>query len=209
MASIFNTIEVNTGRIARIINFLSSSSEFFIAIGKSTPWDSSFGLNINDNNPPFPLETVTNVIEPILYKRIQIGVSANSIASAAARQSNCSDFQPNQEVLSSSVLVQQSITQQNFTFYTLDELINSNGNYNYSPEFVYIKGSILDIDYTESSWRVSGLYTKLFLNQGVSPNLSIYLPSQVQGGLLHHVTYNSPVLRQANKQHNFEYIINV
>jgi hypothetical protein len=209
MTSIFNTSEVITGRVNRIINFLNSSSEFFIAIGKPTPWDNSFGLSISDINPPFPNEDEKEIIEPIIYKRIQIGVGSNSIASAASNKLQCSDFNNNIDILGSTVLVNQSPATQNFTFYSLQDLINNNGQYKNYPEFIYIQGEISDTDYTTNDWRVSALYTKLFFNTGVPTNLSIYTPSQVKGGLLHYLTYNTPVLRQSGKAHNFEYIINV
>lgn len=209
MASIFNTIEVNTGRVARIVNFLSSSSDFFIAIGKSTPWEGSFGLNVTDLNPPVPLTNTVEIIEPIIYKRIEIGITGTSIASAASKQAHCSEFEVNQQALSSVTLIQQSLAEQNFTFYPVEDIVNLDGSFSKNPEFIYIQGNILDTEYTEDSWRACALYTKLFLNDGVSNNLSIYNPSQVKGGLLHHITYNTPVLRQAGKNHKFEYIINV
>ena len=74
MASIFNTIEVNTGRVARIINFLNTAEDFFIAIGKPTPWDSSFGLNVSDINPPSPNINATEILDPIIYKRIRLKI---------------------------------------------------------------------------------------------------------------------------------------
>jgi hypothetical protein len=208
MTTIFNTNEVITGRVNRIINFLNSSSEFFIAIGKSTPWDSTYGLNISDTNPPFPNQNVKEILEPIVYKRIQIGVGANSIVSAASNKLQCSDFNNNEEVLSSTSLINQSPATQNFTFYSLQDLITNTYYKNY-PEFVYVQGEINNTEYNETSWRCSGLYTKLFLKSNVPNNLTIYTPSQVQGGLLHYITYNSPVLNQSGKTHNFEYIINV
>jgi len=209
MTSIFNTIEVNTGRVARIINFLESSSEFFVAIGKSTPWETSYGLNITDTNPPFPLENQKEIVEPILYKRIEIGVGGTSIIAPATTQTHCSDFDINTEVLSSNVLVQESTAQKNFRFFTLEELKNQQGEIIKNPEFVYVQTEIKDTEYTQSSWRSSALYTKLFLKENVPSNLTLYTPDQVKGGLLHHLTYNTPVFRQLNKTHKFEYIINV
>lgn len=209
MTTIFNTVEVTTGRVNRIINFLNSSPEFFIAIGKSTPWDNSFGLNISDTNPPFPNASSTEILEPIIYKRIQIGVGSTSVISAASNKAHCSDYNNNQDILTSTVLVNQSPANQNFTFYSLQDLINNDGQYKYNPEFVYIQGEISDLDYSTDNWRCSALFTKLFLNANVPTNLNVYNASQVKGGLLHHLTYNSPVLRQSGKIHSFEYIINV
>jgi hypothetical protein len=208
MSTIFNTIEVTTGRVARIINFLESSPEFFIAIGKSTPWNQTYGLNINDNNPPFPLDSQLEILEPILYKRIKIGVGADSVASAASMQNQCQE-NTNDEVLSSVNLIEQSAAQNNLTFFSLQDLKNNQDNRIHKPEFIYIQGEILDTDYTNDSWRCSALYTKLFLQPNVPTTLELYTPQQVKGGLLHHVTYNSPVLRQVGKTHKFEYIITV
>jgi hypothetical protein len=209
MTTIFNTVEVSTGRVNRIINFLQSSPEFFIAIGKSTPWDSSYGLNISDTNPPFPLESAKQILEPIIYKRIRIGVGSTNIISAAANRAQCLQ-NTNIPLLSSTSLVEQSPATENFTFFALEDLLNNEGtDYINNPEFIYIQGEITDLDYTTDSWRSSALYTKLFFNTGVPTNLNIYTPDQVKSGLLHHLTYNSPVLRQPGKIHSFEYIINV
>jgi hypothetical protein len=209
MTTIFNTVEVSTGRVNRIINFLQSSPEFFIAIGKNTPWDSSYGFNISDTNPPFPLENSKEILEPIIYKRIRIGVGSTNIISAASNKAQCLQ-NDNTSILSSTNLVEQSPATENFTFYALEDLINSQGDaYINNPEFIYIQGEITDLDYNSTNWRCSALYTKLFLNTGVPTNLNIYTPDQVKGGFLHHLTYNSPVLRQPGKIHSFEYIINV
>lgn len=205
MASIFNTVEVNTGKTARILNFLDSADDFFIAIGKSTPWDSSWGLNISDTNPPTPSVERTAIVEPIIYKRIEIGASAG----AASRNTKCEDIVANEEPLSSIILTQQTLVQQNYTIYSTEELVNSDGSFAKSPEFIYVSGEILGIEYTTDSWRASALYTKLFLKEGVPDNLLIYTPDQVNGGLLQHLTFNTPVEREDEKRHKFEYLINV
>lgn len=212
MASIFNTVEVNTGKVARIINFLNSAEDFFIAIGKSTPWDSSFGVNVSDLNPPSPTVNETSIIEPIIYKRIRLSTGGESSfqAKAASRSAACSDFERNEEELSSRVLVQETLTQQNYSLYTVNDLIDpSTGRFLRNPEFVYISGEILGEEYEADNWRASALYTKLFFAPGVDPNLDIYTPNQVSAGLLHHLTYNTPVERQDGKIHKFEYLINV
>ena len=212
MASIFNTVEVNTGRVARIFNFLDSADDFFIALGKPTPWDSSFGLNISDINPPTPPITATQILDPIVYKRIRLSTAGSSDfqAKAASVSAACSNFQSNENNLSAQVLVQETLAQQNYTLYNKEELIDqTTGLFIRNPEFVYISGVILGEDYTADEWRASALYTKLFFADGVDDNLEIYTPSQVTGGLLHHLTYNTPVERQDGKTHKFEYLINV
>lgn len=212
MTSIFNTVEVNTGRVARILNFLKSADDFFIAIGKSTPWDASFGLNISDTNPPTPSVNTTQILDPIVYKRIRLSTAGSSDfqAKAASRSAACSDFQNNQDNLSAQVLVQETLAQQNYTLYNQEELVDPiTGAFIKNPEFVYISGVILGEDYTANQWRASALYTKLFFAPGVNDQLEIYTPNQVVGGLLHHLTYNTPVDRQDGKIHKFEYLINV
>ncbi len=212
MASIFNTVEVNTGRVARIINFLDSAEDFFIAIGRPNPWDSSFGLNVSDINPPSPSINATQIIDPIIYKRIRLSTGGQSEfqAKAASRSAACSDFQQNEDPLSSQILVQETLTQQNYTLYTVDDIVDPvTGEFTRNPEFVYVSGQILGEDYEADEWRASALYTKLFFADGVNTNLDIYTPNQVVGGLLHHLTYNTPVERQDGKIHKFEYLINV
>lgn len=205
MASIFNTVEVTTGKTARILNFLNSADDFFIAIGKNTPWDSSWGVNVSDTNPPSPSVERTSIVEPIIYKRIEIG----SGAGAASRNTKCEDIVSNEETLSSVILTQQTLTQQNYTLYSKEELINEDGTFAKNPEFIYVSGEILGIEYQADSWRTSALYTKLFFEEGVPNNLLIYTPDQVKGGLLQHLTFNTPVEREDGKRHKFEYLINV
>jgi hypothetical protein len=205
MASIFNTVEVNTGKTARILNFLNSADDFFIAIGKPTPWDNSWGLNVSDANPPSPTVDRVSIVEPIIYKRVKIG----SGAGAASKNTTCGDFNGNEDSLSSVVLVQQTITQKNYTIFTAEEIVNSDGTFARNPEFIYVSGSIFGEDYTAETWRASALYTKLFFKEGVPNNLQIYTPDQVKGGLLQHLTFNTPVEREDEKEHKFEYLINV
>jgi len=202
MASIFNTVEVNTGRVARVLNFVASSNNFYVALGKSTSWDGSFGLNVNDINPPKPLVDATTLPEPILYKKVEI-------AAPASRTVLCQEFNTNTNSLSSIILVQQSLTEQNYAIFDPSEVVNPDGSFAKEPELVYVKVDILGTDYNASEWRASALFTKLFLQDGVTEGLSIYQPNQVKGGLLHHLTYNTPVERKDDKVHQFEYLINV
>ena len=210
MASIFNTIEVITGRTARILNFLESADEFYIAIGKDTPWDGSFGLNISDINPPEPPIDATMILDPIIYKKLDIGTpGSTAVVKAASINSQCSEITSNEEVVSAVVLVQQTIAQQNYTLFDAADIVNDDGTFSKNPDFVYVSGEILGTDYTASNWRSSALYTKLFLEDGVPTGQIIYTPNQVKGGLLHHLTYNTPVERQDDKRHKFEYLITV
>ena len=202
MASIFNTIEVNTGRVARILNFVASSDDFYVALGKPTSWDSSFGLNVNDANPPEPTVDAVSLPEPIIYKRV-------SIAAPASRTVLCQEFNSNVETLSSIILVQQSLTEQNYALFDPLDVVNSDGSFAKEPELVYVSVDILGTDYTTEEWRASALFTKLFLEDGVTEGLSTYQPNQVKGGLLHHLTFNTPVERTDDKVHKFEYLINV
>lgn len=202
MASIFNTVEVNTGRVARVLNFVESSDDFYVALGKPTDWDGSFGLNINDSNPPEPPVDAVTLPEPIVYKKVEV-------AAPASRTVLCQEFNTNVDALSSIILVQQSLTEQNYAIFDPSEVVNPDGSFAKEPELVYIKVDILGTDYAADEWRASALFTKLFLEDGVPTGQTLYQPSQVKGGLLHHLTYNTPVERTDDKIHKFEYLINV
>jgi len=202
MASIFNTVEVNTGRVARVLNFVSTSDDFYVALGKPTDWDGSFGLNVSDVNPPEPPVEATTLPEPIIYKKVEV-------AAPASRTVLCQEFNTNTDALSSIILVQQSLTEQNYAIFDPSEVVNPDGSFAKEPELVYVKVDILGTDYAADEWRASALFTKLFLEDGVTEGLSLYQPSQVKGGLLHHLTYNTPVERTDDKIHKFEYLINV
>ena len=202
MASIVNTTEVNTGKVVRILNFVESADDFYVAIGKSTAWDGSFGLNVSDINPPVPPVDATTLPDPIIYKKVDV-------AGPASRITLCQDFNENTETLSSIILVQQTLTQQNYAVFDPNDIVNEDGSFNKEPEFVYITVDILGTDYAVDEWRSSALFTKLFLEDGVPEGAAIYQPNQVKGGLLHHLTYNTPVEREDDKIHKFEYLINL
>lgn len=210
MASIINTVQTNAGRVQRIVNYLKSVQDFYIAIGKNTPWDNSFGINVSDINPPFPTETATTILEPIVYKKIEMASGGVLKIGASFNNYICgNEITPNLNTIDSKVILQQSEVQKDYYLIPVEEIENEDGTYNTYPNFVYISGSIFDTDYTESSWRVSALFTKLFLKEGVNNNKILYSPNEVKGGILHHLTYGSPIERQQNKEHKFEYLIYV
>ncbi len=215
MASIFNTITTISGRVTRILNFLESSDDFYVAIGKPTPWDASFGSGVSELNPPSPEPSSIVLPEPILYKKV-------CCVAAATRSRFCETpvdntnlggnaaLCPDDGLLAdSTVLIQESFTDQNFTYYSADQIQIINGQYTVFPEVIYVKGQIQGEDYTEDGWRASALFTQLILADGVQTGLDVYQPSQVISGIIQQMTYNTVVERDDGKNHRFEYLINV
>lgn len=213
MTTIFNTIETASGKAYRIMNFLdglqnnprasSTQKVVYIAIGKPTPWTNTFGLNVSDINPPRPFKSTTEIPEPIVYVR--------ALAGPAIRKRACDDLEPldNIAATSSERLVEQSMSDLEYQYLELDNIFLEDGTFRILPEYVYIKGEIRSEDYTEDSWRASGLYTGLILEDGVLSNKELYLPSEIKGGILSQVTYSSPILREESKTHTFEYLVNL
>ena len=212
MATIFNTITTISGRITRILNFMESGTDFYVGIGKPTPWDASFGSGVSDLNPPSPTPDTLLLPEPIIYKKVCcVAAAAQSrfcdqpIVETGPPQNLC----PDTGIEDSDILIEESYTDQNFTYYAPEEITVVNGQYTVFPEFVYVKGQIEGADYSELGWRASALFTQLTLADGVTEGLPLYTANQVTGGIIQQMTYNTFVERQDGKAHRFEYIINV
>lgn len=212
MTTIFNTSNSNAGRVARILNFVSQGTEFYVAIGKPTPWDSSFGQGVTDINPPTPSESSLTLPEPILYKKVKCVAPATKslicIDPLQATSTQFCDIDFNVPA-NSEVLVQESAIEQSYTIIDPSTIQIINGEYNITPELIYVQAEILGSEYNTVGWRSSALFTELFLEDGIAQGLDSYLPSQVTGGILQKLTYNTLVERQTTKTHRFEYLINV
>ena len=204
MSSIFNTVNTVNGRVERILNFLNSAEEFYVGLGKHSPWNSTYGENISDINPPFPGESLLFIPEPIIYKRIDL-------AAPATRASVCLDELENDFEINSSanpkILHQESFAEKNFIFHDKAQIKQVEGNYNVLPELIYLQTTIKSTDYLKSGWRASALFTKLYLNEEVPLEQDLYTPDQVKTGLIHQITFNSFIPREVDKDHRFEYLI--
>ena len=213
MTTIFNTIETASGKAYRILNFLDGLEEtitnnntekvIYVGIGKPTPWTNRFGLNVSDINPPTPLKSATILPEPIVYVR--------GVAGPAIKKRACDSLEPLENVATATAerLVEQSMSDLEYQYLDLDSILFEDKTFRILPEFVYIRAQVRGEDYLENSWRSSGLYTSLILEEGVLPNKELYLPSEVKGGVLTQLTYNSPVFREDSKTHTFEYLVNL
>lgn len=216
MATVFNTVKPITGRVARILNFLETSGDFYIGLGKPTPWGSSYGQGVSDLNPPIPANNLANIPEPIIYKRVQCVAPATRLSvciNDTDPNTTCPNGDPIRFDLNAEnnpqVLIQESFNEQSYRLYDPADIQPINGKYLITPEIIYAQGSILGTDYNTVGWRVSALFTQLFLADGVPEGQEIYFPQQVAGGLIQQVTYNTLIERQSNKTHRFEYIITV
>lgn len=206
MTSIFNTSETALGKAKRIINFLDNLLDkevIYIGIGKPTPWTNKYGLNVSDINPPIPTPEETTLPEPILYVRAKAG--------AAIKKLGCDTLEPVDNVSSTNteILVEQSFNDINYQYLVYDNLLNEDGSFRLIPQYVYITGKINGTAYTDSSWRASGLFTNLVLEDNSIPNKEVYRPDEVKSAILNQITFNTPVLREDNKTHTFEYLVNL
>lgn len=202
MPTIFNVANTIAGRVTRILNFLDTADEIYVGIGRSAPWDQSFGNGVNDLNPPRPSVNLINIPDPIIYKKA-------TIVAPAIRSLLNPEFNQNIDPLTSTILVQQSINEQNFAIIDPNDIINESGEYNVLPEFVYIVTEIDSNDYEELEWRAMGLFTRIFLADGVPEGSQVYTNNQVTGGIIQLATFNSPVERDDGVIHKFEFLINL
>lgn len=213
MASIFNTSTTISGKVSRILNFVESGKDFYVGIGKPTPWDTSFGTNVSEVNPPSPTNKTLMLPEPIMYKKVKCVAPASRVATCTSFSEErnkrvCQDTSFNTP-LNSEVLIKESFAERNYILYDPDEITIKGNTFNIFPEFVYIQAEISGEEYLADGWRCSGLFTKLFLSENTTPNQEIYLPNQVEGGLIQQITYNTFIERDDSKQHRFEYLINL
>lgn len=206
MTTIFNTVETASGKANRIVNFLNGLLDkevIYIGLGKPTPWTTKFGFNVSDINPPIPTKSQDFLPEPIIYVRAKAGPAVKKVA--------CDELDPIENVAAATaeILVEQSMFDTEYQYIDFDSMFFEDGSFRILPQFVYVKGEIAGDIYTANSWRASGLFSKLVLEEGVIPGQQIYTPNQVKSAVLNQVTFNSPVLREESKTHSFEYLINL
>ena len=176
MTTIINYVTTSRGRAKEVIDFINAN-EFFIAYGKTSAWDSSYGVGINDTNPPAPTDATVEIEETFLLKealRVQPAITSNCIIDT-------------QLVCNSTTFDFQLVDLENSTEAAI---------YNTNFEYLYIQGELEPTDdgFVNTEYRATGLFLNPTFN--VPSGAVIYTPAEVDDyGLLHSVTYSTPVIR--------------
>jgi hypothetical protein len=185
--SIFNYSFSNVGRLDRLLTLVNS--DFYLAIAKSTSWDSTWGDNVDDTNPPFPQPKESTIPEILLYKKPFYQTLAVESQCGVIEFTNCGESINTPKKLT---LIDLSVTTQE----TL-ELI--------APTHIYFKVDLTSGDLALNnieSFRVASLIRNpTFTN----PGFIRYLPSDlVSSGVVYWTTYFTPIISTVNKTTTFE-----
>lgn len=196
MTAIFNNTLTNIGNTNKLLSLINST--FYFAIAKSSAWDSSWGDNINDTNPPLPNPDVLSIPEILLYKQ--------PYYQTLAVESNCYDID--------FANCGQSInTPTTVTLIDLSKASSALLNI-IVPQYLYFKVEITVNDIallsSGSSFRIGGLFKDTTV---ITPNQVTYLPTNINNqGTLFWVTYFTPILSSSyinNKISTFEILLKV
>ncbi len=195
---IFKTVNSDAGTTKRILTFLENAENFFIGIGKSTEWTQTWGKEVSDENPPEPKSNLTEIPEPIIYKRLEK-------AAPALRNTACAELNLN---LADS-LSTTNIKDNSFSIVDPDTIYNSDGSLRVFPTYLYLSSKILYADYNATSFRTIGFYTNVKFNPNVNPNKLVYLPEEIKTSALHWVSFNTPIVRAESKEHIIQFLMKI
>lgn len=187
MAEVFNYQITPLGKAHFLKQFLTEHT-FFFGFGKTTPWDSSWGDQVDDNNPPKSNYTL-GIPEVFVYKK---ALAANLVVPA-----NCDS----NESKSTFTFEGESWSFLDHNNLSIDQLSKLNPQH-------FLIGVDLDVeDFITSSFRAVGLYVDLQLKSGV-PNQVIYTPDQIQDpGILYWLSYNTPIVKRLDKKVKVEILL--
>lgn len=194
---IFKTVNNSAGVTNRILNFLAYANNFFVCIGKPTPWTGDiWGMNVSDTNPPIPDESIVSIPEPIIYKRVQRALPA-------LHNTACAELviDPTQS------LSPTSLTEKTFSLIDPNTIYETDGSLRIIPTYLYISTTIEYEDYEVDSFRAIGFYTNVTFKSGVDTSKLVYTPSEIKTSAVHWTSFSTPVLRAANKDHHLEFLM--
>ncbi len=184
MPDLFKLQVTDAGKAERLIQVLTNN-RFYFAFGKSTAWDSTWGVGINDANPPTPASNLTSVAEPFIYKAARVVLPAV--------ESGCGvlDFQYCSSVTSAGKKYQ--VLRPDLD---LESLIKIN------PRYGYFEVSLLQEDFLNNpDFRIMGLFTNPVLLNGDPATGLTYNPNQLlKTGTLSSVIYGTPTFPDPDKQ---------
>lgn len=200
MTAIFNISSTPNGRVAKILDFIARKDNFYIAIGRESPWGPQDGLNIDDLNPPIPTGDEILFDNPIIYKKVDI-------VTPVIIGKTCLDIDLNSTSVNGTIVANTS-AEKGLVFTPEQNIVLTDGDYLPKPNAVFISASFMETDYTAAGFRSAAFFSSIQLDNGITEGLTIYQPNEVVNGVLDWITFNTPVLRDSNKEHKIELIIN-
>ena len=162
-----------------MIDYLQKN-EFFIAFGKTSAWDTSWGEDVSEENPPLPNNNLNDIPNPFIFKRCKF---VNPIVETSC---NSSGFSFN----TCNIFEAQDIEWVELD-YTDTDLINL---VPFKIRNYVARVELTDLEFTVDSFRAAGLYLNPTLKSGVSSNLLTYTPDQLENyGTLKLVSFFTPI----------------
>lgn len=175
MPAIFRSINTDLSKVDRLLYLVNST--YFFGIGKDTAWDTSWGDDVTEENPPMPNSSIVSLPEIKLYKKPFYQTLAVESQCGTVEFDSCGNSEGSKKL----TLINLETTNRE----TLNII---------SPSYLYFKIEIKESDLTFAninSFRVAGLYKDItFTNSGQIR----YLPtSVVNQGTLYWASYFTPL----------------
>lgn len=175
MPAIFKSINTDLSKVDRLLYLVNST--YFFGIGKDTAWNTSWGDDVTEENPPMPNSNIVSLPEIKLYKKPFYQTLAVESQCGTVEFDSCGNSESNKKL----TLINLETTNRE----TLNII---------SPSYLYFKIEIKESDLTFAninSFRVAGLYKDItFTNSGQIR----YLPtSVVNQGTLYWASYFTPL----------------
>lgn len=175
MPAIFKSINTDLSKVDRLLYLVNLT--YFFGIGKDTAWNTSWGDDVTEENPPMPNSSIVSLPEIKLYKKPFYQTLAVESQCGTVEFDSCGNSESNKKL----TLINLETTNRE----TLNII---------SPSYLYFKIEIKESDLTFAninSFRVAGLYKDItFTNSGQIR----YLPtSVVNQGTLYWASYFTPL----------------
>lgn len=173
---IFRNVYTSISKVDTLLYLVNLN--YFFAIGKNTAWDTSWGDNISDLNPPTPKTNLISIPDIKLYKKPFFQTLATESQCGEIEFENCG------EVISKKLILINLET-------TNRETLNA-----ISPNYIYFRILIEEEDLTFANinnFRVGGLFKDTTFNISGQTR---YLPSNVLNtGNLYWGSYFTPIFK--------------
>ena len=175
--SIFKVQQTKLGKIDRLIK-LATQNKFYFAFGKSTAWDSTWGEDVDDTNPPAPDEDDTSIPEPFLLVK--------AFRASPVTEKECTSL----------IKIVDDVQVGAKTFRVLDKEELPPDLTVVSPSYLFVEGALESKKFT--SYRTIGLFLNPTFNTGVDINKLTFIPSEINSyGVLYNAAYCTPVTSSA------------
>lgn len=174
------------GKLDRLLKLINNNNFFFV-LGKPTQWD-------DEQTPPFPLDEVESVEEPIVIKQAEF-VTAAVISDCGEKDfRNCGFTNSEGNKLTIIDLENTSIKK-------LKKI---------NPTYLYISVKFLPSELPEDTFRIIGVFNNIIFKPNVNNQKIVFSPEEVQEyKQLYWISYSTPVIKQINKITNLEVILNI